>query len=94
MIKTMKANKEKIEYLLEKFPSARENDNDLTFLFWVMFDKCTELSDMLTKATPPESIRRVRQRLNQEGKYLPKNPEVRKKRRIGEYAVRKEIKAV
>jgi len=43
------------------------------------------------KLTPAETIRRNRQKLNEEGYWLPTDPEVRRHRRIKQNAISKEI---
>jgi hypothetical protein len=87
MIHQLKTKKEKVEFILKNFEYARENDNYLISLYWQIFDNVFHVGDIV-KATPPEVIRRVRQKFNEQGMYLPKNPQVRKRRKINEKEMR------
>jgi hypothetical protein len=81
----------KVEYILEHFPETRNNDNYLCNLYWKLVDGIKELDDVIY-ATSPEVLRRARQKIqNEQGKYLPTDPDVRKKRRIAEIAIRQNI---
>ncbi|MFP3190152.1 MAG: hypothetical protein RXR31_02705 [Thermoproteota archaeon] len=79
-LKTVKA---RVEWILEKYPSARNSDTLLQFIYmrvfegidipYVEWEKISKLS--------LETVRRMRQKLQEEGKYLPTNPEVLKRRK-------------
>ena len=83
--------KERVEFLLGRYPKARECDLYLLILYLRRF---TELGKYI-KYIPyevikkycgvQETIRRVRQKVQEEGRFLPTDPEVlRKRRRLAE----------
>ena len=88
----MKKLKDKILYCLENYPRTREDDITLTLTLWWKFYndhikevdgeyyvKCVSLRDIPRE----DHIKRVRATIqNEENKYLPQNPEVRKQRKI------------
>jgi hypothetical protein len=76
----MKKIKDKVKYILENRPNLRDDDNRLIASFYVLeigketVEEMTAM-DILTKLaygnlTSPESIRRVRQKLQEENKEL------------------------
>ena len=79
----LKTGKARVEWILEKYPSARNSDTLLQFIYmrvfegidipYVEWEKISKLS--------LETVRRMRQKLQEEGKYLPTNPEVLKRRK-------------
>jgi len=76
----MRNVKQKVMHLLSTFPEARNNDNLLIRLYWQIYDNCVELED-IDHATRPEVIRRWRQKLNEQGLFLPSKPEIANQRR-------------
>ena len=91
-----KTIKERVEWILKNYPEARNNDFYLYLLYLRNFER--ELSKyikyipfgLIKSATPFESVRRARQLIqNTEGKYPPTDPEVIRRRRIKEKAMRK-----
>jgi len=91
ILEKLKTVKERVEYILRKYPNARNSDLYLTILY---LRKFTELGKYI-KYIPYnvikkydgifESIRRSRQKLQEEGKYPPTDPEVlRRRRRLAE----------
>jgi hypothetical protein len=89
--------REQVLSLLDRYPQTRNNDfylqwlwlrsygglTDLPFLEW---DEIRHLSGKF------ETIRRVRQKVqNEEGKFLPTDPNVGRRRRIRELEIRKSI---
>jgi len=99
VLEELRTVKERVEYILRKYPEARNSDFYLIVLYIRKFEK--KLSKYI-KYIPYEvirgydglfeSIRRARQYIqNTEGKYLPTDPEVLKKRRIKEQAIRKVV---
>lgn len=79
--------RDRVEYLLEKYPSTRGDDRILLYRYYKTFEpemmqiKFKAFSNML-RATNPETIRRRRQEWNQEGKYLPtKKTRIKRARR-------------
>lgn len=85
--------RENVEIILAVDEDSRGNDKRLIMLYWkdidgVDFSKFE--SDFIEKATMPESIRRARQLIQEEGKYLPKD-EIILKRRAKQYEMRDAI---
>jgi len=91
LLEKLKTVKERVEYILRKYPNARNSDLYLTIIY---LRKFTELGKYI-KYIPYEvikkydgifeSIRRSRQKLQEEGKYPPTDPEVlRRRRRLAE----------
>jgi len=92
LLERLSTVKERIEYLLRKYPDARNSDFYLLILYIRHF--VPELSKYI-KFIPyeiirkydglTETVRRARQLVQAEGKYLPTEPEVlRKRRRLAE----------
>jgi hypothetical protein len=85
-IDSLKKTKDKVAQILEKYPATKGDDRLLQFYFYKEFepDK-VKLSfkkfKMLMLMTSPETIRRVRQKLNEEGKFLPTDKTILKRRR-------------
>ncbi len=70
-----KTIRENVEALLAKYEEARADDKLLFVMYWkevdgVDLNQCGAKTFML-KATLPESIRRQRQLIQQDGKFLP-----------------------
>lgn len=90
--------KDKVKYCLEKYPKTRESDVRLTNCVWFTFYK-KDLIEIKGKLyvgllalydLPREdNIKRIRAKFNSKGLYLPEDPEVRRKRQIGEEEWRK-----
>ena len=77
---TLKNNKEKVEMLLIKHPELKDNDNKLISVFWLN-EIGTETIEHMTafqllqfvansELTNPETIRRVRQKLQEQDPAL------------------------
>lgn len=87
LYRKLKTTKERVEWLLQRFPETRNDDFYLYLLYIRYF--CPELSnyikfipyDLVKKAPRPETIRRVRQKIQEEGRLLPTDPKVLKKRK-------------
>jgi hypothetical protein len=81
-------------YILAHFPEARNNDKLLMLLYWDIVDKIPMPKEFrqafLHKATPPETIRRMRQKIQEQGEYLPRQ-EVLEARRRKQQAMRKAL---
>ena len=87
----LRSVKERVEKLLEMYPDARNSDLYLTILY---LRKFTELGryisyipyEVLRKYEGLfETIRRTRQKIQEEGRFLPTDPSVlRKRRRLAE----------
>jgi hypothetical protein len=81
----LKQKKQQVAYILKKHPEARNNDFLLTWLWLQTFPKVDTpklpyktIRDLCGSL---ETVRRARQKLNQNGKFLPTDPVVLKKRR-------------
>ena len=72
----------KVEILLEENEECRNDDLFLIFEYWRKFDD-SKLKMPTHKITSPESIRRIREHIqNDLNKYPPTKEEVRRKREI------------
>jgi len=87
-LKTILSNTETaIRYILAHYPEARNNDKLLMLLYWELADKINIPKEFrqafLYRATHPETIRRMRQKIQEQGDYLPRQEilELRQKRR-------------
>ena len=82
-----KTIKERVEYILQHYPEARNDDFYLYLIYVRLFEP--ELSgyirfiplDLVKTATRFETIRRIRQKIQEEGRYLPTDPQILEKRR-------------
>lgn len=86
IVDQLKTGRSRIEYLLENYPSLRDNDKKLWISYLVMFHNLQDillmpkpfdaLCDLLLKddIIQYESIRRIRQKIQEEGLY-PKEPQ-------------------
>ncbi|MCD6235699.1 MAG: hypothetical protein J7J94_01725 [Thaumarchaeota archaeon] len=91
----LKTVKERVEYLLEHYPEARNDDFYLYILYIRHFEP--ELSryidyvpfNIIKRSTRFESVRRARQKIQEEGHYLPTDPKILRKRRKLAEAYRK-----
>lgn len=86
VIAKLKKIKHKVRYILEKYPDTRGDDVLLLFRYYRIFepDRVTfKMSDFkaLFNMTSPESIRRVRQKIQEGGELLPTERTVLKRRR-------------
>jgi hypothetical protein len=83
-----------IRYILAHYPEARNNDKLLMLLYWELADKINIPKEFrqafLYKATPPETIKRARQKIQAEGSYLPRQ-EVLEARRRKQQAMRQAL---
>ena len=80
----LKTIQSEVDYLLEKYPDARNNDLYLMVLYWRLIDKADIPFipfSTIKVCSPPSSIWRVRQRIqNTLKRFPPTDPEVAKKR--------------
>jgi len=87
---------ERVEFLLSRYPACRNSDIYLVLVYWYIyhpeFRKYLRKFipyDVARRLTPPETIRRARQYIqNTLGLYPPTDPEVIKKRRKKEQEYR------
>jgi hypothetical protein len=94
MLTAIKLVKDKVRYLLTIYPQTRDCDASLYCSYLINFgdlkqkigrDNCLHLLDAMKRASPPESIRRIRQKIQEGGelqgtkreKRLDKEDEVR-----------------
>jgi hypothetical protein len=65
--------RENVEKLLREIPATRSNDKLLMLTYWEDIDgiEIGNRFDFVFRATSPESIRRARQLIQSEDKYLP-----------------------
>ncbi len=83
-----------VEYILYNFNIARKNDNALILYYWLVCDKLPLLNkyfdgndpnikeklDEIFRATTPETITRARRLIqHEEGKYIDKRTETRRR---------------
>ena len=65
-----------VRYIMAHFPETRSNDKLLMLFYWEMVDKIPMSREFkqafLKRATTPETITRVRRRIQQEGDYQPR----------------------
>jgi len=81
----LRSVKERVEWLLKNHPETRNDDRYLIILYLRYFTPMRKYMKFVPysviKDLPSfESIRRVRQLIQEEGKYLPTDPEVRRRR--------------
>ena len=85
-----------VRYIMAHFPETRSNDKLLMLHYWELADKIriprTFWRDFMKKATPPETITRVRRKIQAEGDYLPRE-EVYQKRQARSRKFREILKA-
>jgi hypothetical protein len=83
-----------IRYILAHYPEARNNDKLLMLLYWELADKIPIPVEFrrafLYRATHPETIRRMRQKIQEQGDYLPRQ-EVLEARRRKQQAMRQAL---
>jgi hypothetical protein len=87
LIEKLRTVRERVEYILKTYPDARNDDFYLYLLYVRHFEP--KLSgyikfipfSLIKSATRFESVRRIRQKIQEEGRYLPTDPEILEKRR-------------
>ncbi len=86
---------DRVKFILERHPEARNDDLYLIILYWRYFDELGRYIrfvpyEIIRKATRPETIRRTRQYVqNTLGLYPPTRESVIRKRRKAEKAMRR-----
>jgi hypothetical protein len=86
-----KTTKDKVEDILERKEQARNSDKYLIWYYWKYEEEIESLDNFgeFKEGTSSRSIVRARAEIqNDEGKYLPTDPEVISKRRIKENRIR------
>lgn len=80
----LKTIKEKVAYVLDRYPSTRNSDLKLIANYMQIFHNIKTLRDWAIHAdtvrVTPETIRRTRQALNMKGMYMPTSHKVLKQR--------------
>lgn len=71
---------QKVDYILENYEGARNCDKTLVVLYWKTFDNVKVVDDIID-ATTPENITRYRRELNEKGKWIATDPDVRRQRK-------------
>ncbi|MEK5036203.1 hypothetical protein MKY96_32660 [Paenibacillus sp. FSL R7-0302] len=76
-----------VESILRDYPDTRSNDKLLTITYWKLIDRIdlgineeAFVAAFINSATMPESIRRARQLIQEEGLYLPDDATVANRR--------------
>jgi len=100
LLERLRTTKDRVLYILERYPETRNDDRYLWLIYIRLF--CPEMSryikfipySVLKNAVQFETIRRVRQRIQEAGLYLPTDPKVAKRRKRLSEAYRKVIKRV
>ncbi len=87
LLEKLRTVKERVEYILSRYPNTRNSDLYLTIIY---LRKFTELGRYI-KYIPYEvikkyegifeSIRRTRQKIQEEGRFLPTDPNTLRRRR-------------
>lgn len=86
----MRSIKNKVEAILREYPNTRNSDHLLLATYWQMFDReliaNNEAGDWIhiskvPELTSPESIRRYRQIIQGEGKYLATDTVIKGRRK-------------
>lgn len=73
----------RIKKILALFPHTRNNDKELMFCYWVVYDGLNETNfatEFVQRATSPETITRARRRIQEEGLYVPSEITIAKRR--------------
>jgi hypothetical protein len=97
-MKKKRTIRDNVEEILRDYPYTRNSDKKLIIKYWEIVDKISMnsidefLHGFMVKATNPESIRRARQLIQEEGKYLPTDPTVLERRRKKQYLMKESIK--
>jgi len=97
LLERLKTTKSRVIYVLENYPEARNDDRYLWLIYVRIF--CPEFSkyikyipyNILKRAPSFETLRRCRQKIQEQGMYLPTDPKVLAKRRRLEKAYRRVI---
>lgn len=89
--------RENVDKILEEFEEARNDDRYLLILYWKKIDRLPLPWipwDVIQGLTSPETIRRMRQKIQEDGRFRPTDPEVDAKRRDRSREMREIISSV
>lgn len=81
ILQDIKHKVDKVRFIMEHFPDARNNDNYLCVQYWKLVDGVKDIDDIIA-STKPEVIRRARQKIQESGILLPTDPDVARRRRM------------
>jgi len=87
LLEKLRTVKDRVEYLLARYPDARNSDLYLTILYLRKFAELGKYIRYIPYNVIKkyegifETIRRTRQKIQEQGKYLPTDPEVLKRRK-------------
>ena len=94
-MRELKKIRENVTDLLEHYPEARNSDTYLLILYWRLCDRLGGIGfvpwEEVDRATSFESIRRVRQKIQADGAFLPTRIEVLERRKKREEDMRQGI---
>lgn len=83
-IKTMKKVKQKVKFLLEKYPETKGDDRLLIYRFYKVFEDNVLIKpryfEALMRATSYETITRARRKIQENGELLPTDRTISKRR--------------
>lgn len=97
LLDKLKTTKERVEWLLKNYPNTRNSDLYLTILYLRRFTPLGKYIKYIPYNVIKEydgifeTIRRTRQKIQEEGKYLPTDEEVLRRRRRKADAMRRVI---
>jgi len=87
-IAKIKIVRERVQYILEHYPSSRGNDRELIFRYYKVFEPWVGLKirdfSVLLNMTSMETVRRRAQEFRARGEYLPTDRTTHKRRIISE----------
>lgn len=98
LLRELKTKESQTAYLLERYPSARDCDFMLQYLWLKDFGNLStklpflQYQEVMAVGGQLESVRRMRQKLQNEKGMYPASPEVKAKRTKRAHAFRKAIK--
>lgn len=99
LLQELKTIKQQVLYILGKYPQSRNNDFYLQWLWLKTFPKISlpwlEWEKFCKVSGKPQTVTRMRRRIqNEEGKFLPTDPEVLRARKKRSEAMKKALKRV
>ena len=86
----IKEKSNRVRFIMENFPDARNNDSYLCVMYWKLVDGVETVDDIVW-ATTPEVIRRSRQKIQELGDLMPTREDVLIKRRMNAEIMRQGI---
>ena len=81
-IEQLRKVKERISFILDKYPPTRDDDRVLLRYYYRIFEPYVTLKvSELTAMTTPESITRCRRKVQEKGQFMPSDQVAGKRRR-------------